>query len=114
MNDFQKTFGPVVIEFEDEPNKLVAKCQSGRFDCQGRVGNVCVWNKDEQGKARPLPDDMKTPDWCQYKQSALDDAQEMMRNAIKAKARTPIATNEQNRSGKRQRKSWKPLDTLPE
>ena len=81
MHDYQKTFGPVVIEFEDEPNKLSAVCQSGRFDCQGRIHKSCVWNKDEQGKARPLPDDMNTPDWCQYKQRALDDAQEMMRDS---------------------------------
>jgi hypothetical protein len=37
MSDYQQTFGPVVIEWDDEPNKLVAKCQSGRFDCKGRV-----------------------------------------------------------------------------
>jgi hypothetical protein len=36
MSDYQQTFGPVVIEWDDEPNKLVAKCQSGRFDCKGQ------------------------------------------------------------------------------
>ena|GEM_PF-1413978 len=81
MADYQKTFGPAVIEWEDEPNKLVAKCQSGRFDCQGRVGNVCVWNKTEDQNSRPLPVDMVTPDWCQYKQRAIEDAQEMMRDS---------------------------------
>jgi hypothetical protein len=77
MSDYQQTFGPVVIEWDDEPNKLVAKCQSGRFDCKGRVGNACVWNKDDEGKARKLTSDMLTPDWCQYKASALEDAERM-------------------------------------
>jgi hypothetical protein len=77
MTGYQQTFGPVVIEWDDEPGKLVAKCQSGRFDCKGRINNVCVWNKGEDGKGRHLPSDMKTPDWCQYKASALDDAEGM-------------------------------------
>jgi len=75
MTGYQQTFGPVVIEWDDEPGKLVAKCQSGRFDCKGRINNVCVWNKGEDGKGRQLPADMMTPDWCQYKAGALDDAE---------------------------------------
>jgi hypothetical protein len=70
MSDYQKTFGPVVIERDGE---MVAKCQSGRFDCAGRLGNSCLWNS---GTLR-LPADMWTPDWCQYKLSALRDAEEM-------------------------------------
>jgi hypothetical protein len=80
MSEYQQVFGPVVIEFHDAPGKLVAKCQSGRFDCRGRVGNACTWNKDE-GKARPLPSDMVTPDWCQYKASAIRDAEGMQDDA---------------------------------
>ena len=72
-----RSFGPVVIEQNDEPNKLVALCQSGRFDCQGRVSNVCVWNKTEDQNLRFLPVDMVTPDWCQYKEGALRDADGM-------------------------------------
>jgi hypothetical protein len=76
MSEYQQTFGPVVIEFDDAPGKLVAKCQSGRFDCRGRVGNACVWNTEES-KPRKLPGDMITPDWCQYKASAIRDAEDM-------------------------------------
>lgn len=77
MSDFQQTFGPVVIEWDDEPGKLVAKCQSGRFGCRGRIHTSCVWNRGEDGGARTLPNDMITPDWCQYKANALADAEEM-------------------------------------
>lgn len=77
MSEYQRTFGPVVIQFDDAPGQLVAKCMSGRFDCQGRIGNACVWNKGDDGKARKLPNDMKTPDWCQYKEGALRDADGM-------------------------------------
>ena len=81
MNDYQRTFGPIVIELKDEPNKLIAKCLSGHFDCQGRIHNVCAWNKGEDGSSRRLPDNLTTPDWCQYKASALADAEEMVRNS---------------------------------
>jgi len=76
MSEYQRTFGPVVIKFHDAPGQLVAKCMSGHFDCRGRIGNACVWNKDE-GKARPLPSDMVTPDWCKYRSSAIRDAEDM-------------------------------------
>ena len=78
MSEYQQTFGPVVIEWENEPGKLVAKCMSGRFDCRGSIGNTCTWNKGSDGKGRKIPSDMLTPDWCRYKADALADAKEMM------------------------------------
>ena len=77
MTDYQPTFGPVVIEWDDNPGTLVAKCQSGRFDCRGRIGGACVWHEHVDGEARKLPSDMLTPNWCEYKAAALADAEEM-------------------------------------
>jgi hypothetical protein len=45
MTGYQQTFGPVVIEWDDEPGKLVAKCQSGRFDCKGRKWDTVAGRK---------------------------------------------------------------------
>ena len=79
MSNYQQTFGPIVVKFDDAPGKLVAKCQSGRFDCRGRIGNSCTWNQAEEVKTRKLPSDMITPDWCQYKSSAIRDAEDMLK-----------------------------------
>lgn len=74
----QYTFGPVIIERKDEPGKLIAKCLSGGYCCGGYGGGACLWNATEDSKSRKLPTDTNdTPDWCQYKESALRDAEEM-------------------------------------
>lgn len=72
MNEYQKTMGPVVIQREGETD-MVAKCYSGRFDCVFRIGSVCTFTKP----SRNLEDLPLTPDWCEMKESALDDAREM-------------------------------------
>ena len=72
------TFGPIIIERRDEPGKLIARCLSGDWYCRGYIGGSCVWNKTEDSKSRKLPTDTNdTPDWCQYKESALRDAGDM-------------------------------------
>ena len=72
------TFGPIIIERRDEPGKLIARCLSGELYCRGYIGGSCVWNQAEDSKSRKLPTDTNdTPDWCQYKESALRDAEEM-------------------------------------
>ena len=72
------TFGPIIIERRDEPGKLIARCLSGDLYCRGYSGGSCVWNQTEDSKSRKLPTDTNdTPDWCQYKESALRDAGEM-------------------------------------
>lgn len=74
----QYTFGPVIIERKDNPGVLVAQCLSGGLCCRGYIGGTCVWNETEDSKSRKLPTDTnETPDWCQYKASAIRDAQEM-------------------------------------
>ena len=74
----QYTFGPVIIERKDEPGVLVAKCLSGGYCCRGYIGGTCVWNKTEDGQSRKLPiETNETPDWCQYKQKSIEDAEEM-------------------------------------
>lgn len=78
MSDFQWTFGPVVFQADDTPEKFTAKCLSGRFVCRGYIGGKCVWNRDSAGAgAAQIPNTNETPDWCQYKADALRDAQEM-------------------------------------
>ena len=72
------TFGPIIIERRDEPGKLIARCLSGDLYCRGYIGGSCVWNATEDSKSRKLPSDTNdTPDWCQYKESALREAEEM-------------------------------------
>jgi hypothetical protein len=72
------TFGPIIIERRDEPGKLIARCLSGDLYCRGYIGGSCVWNQTEDSKSRKLPADTnEAPDWCQYKESALREAEEM-------------------------------------
>lgn len=74
----QYTFGPVIIERKDNPGALVAQCLSGGYCCRGYIGGTCVWNKTEDGQSRKLPiETNETPDWCQYKQKSIKDAEEM-------------------------------------
>jgi len=74
----QYTFGPVIIERKDEPGALVAKCLSGGLCCRGYIGGSCLWSEPGNNKSRKLPiETNETPDWCQYKATAIRDAQEM-------------------------------------
>lgn len=69
----QWSFGPVVF-VEDGTRTLEAKCLSASIACRGYLGGMCHWN----GEEKPINKDNSTPDWCQYKESALMDAQKMM------------------------------------
>lgn len=72
------TFGPIIIERRDEPGKLMARCLSGDWYCRGYIGGSCAWNPTADSKSRKLPADTnEAPDWCQYKESALREAEEM-------------------------------------
>lgn len=66
------TFGPVIFH-PDGTEDFSAKCISGQYYCRGYIGGQCFWN----GEAKKIPTDNATPDWCQYKESALRDARDM-------------------------------------
>ena len=69
------SFGPVIV-VPDETGIPVAKCLSGSIACRGYSSGKCHWN----GETKPINDDNTTPDWCQYKESAMADAKDMMEN----------------------------------
>jgi hypothetical protein len=69
----QWSFGPVVF-VPDDTGILEAKCLSGSIACRGYLGGTCSWN----GERKEINKDNSTPDWCQYKESALEDAQRMI------------------------------------
>ena len=77
MYQYQKTFGPIVIEGDDEKGSLVAKCitrGSGTiFGCMFHIGGRCTDQK------RDLPEGAEnvTPDWCKFLKGALADAAEL-------------------------------------
>ncbi len=73
---FQKTFGPVVIDRGDEMvARCIAKGDDTFYDCVFHIGGHCTDGKPS--RALPNYTDNRAPDWCQYRASALDDAQEM-------------------------------------
>lgn len=69
------SFGPVIV-VPDATGIPVAKCLSGDIACRGYSSGKCHWN----GETKPINDDNTTPDWCQYKESAMADAKDMMEN----------------------------------
>tara|TARA_R110000868_G_scaffold13624_4_gene63310 strand:+ start:197 stop:436 length:240 start_codon:yes stop_codon:yes gene_type:complete len=68
----QKTFGPVVIQSEVNKDAFVAKCLHQGYYCIFAVGGTCTHNRDREDRA--IPPDSTTPDWCEMKESALEDA----------------------------------------
>jgi len=75
MYQYQKTFGPIVIEGDDERGSLVANCitRGGGtvFGCMFHMGGHCTDQK------RDLPKDTNvTPHWCKFLEGALADAAE--------------------------------------
>jgi len=76
MYQYQKTFGPIVIEGDDERGSLVANCvtRGGEtvFGCMFHIGGHCTDQK------RDLPEGTNvTPDWCKFLKGALADAAEL-------------------------------------
>ena len=68
----QKTFGPVVIQAELNKDEFVAKCFHQGYYCIFAVGRFCTHKRDREDRA--IPPDSTTPDWCEMKGSALEDA----------------------------------------
>jgi hypothetical protein len=73
MVNMQYSFGPVIVKLDEEDDFKV-KCLSGSIACRGYMSGQCFWN----GETKPINEDNTTPDWCQYKESAVKDALQMM------------------------------------
>lgn len=70
----QRSFGPVVV-LPDGTDTFTAKCYSGSVDCTFRIGDTCTHVRP----SRKIPALPHTPDWCEMKRSALEDARDMAR-----------------------------------
>ena len=66
------SFGPVVVHTEGTAD-FDARCYSGGVMCIFDVGGTCTHVKP----SRKIETEPATPDWCEMKSSALEDAREM-------------------------------------